>query len=132
LYLTESALKDLRDPQSATNLLGLRGFIQSSLTRWVAGERVFADRGEGAFLKRLDPPPPEIWEIRITEPVVHARLFGRFAEADTLILTKFHTRRLLGRKGSADWKSAMLACESTWSALFPAHRPFVGLTIQTM
>ena len=64
----------------------------------------------------------------VTEPVIHARLFCRFAEPDTLIVTKFHTRKLLGNKGSEAWKLAMMECEKAWNSLFSAP-PFVGKTI---
>lgn len=130
LYLSESAVKDLEDANSASNLLGIRGYIEGALTRWTTGGLVFADdRGKPRFLKRLKPPPPEIWEIMVTEPVIHARLFCRFAEPDTLIIvTKFHTRKLLGNKGSEAWKLAMMECEKAWNSLFSAP-PFVGKTI---
>src|SRR5262249_501716 len=86
------------------------------------------------FLKRLDPPPPEIWEIRVTEPRVHARLFGRFAEPDTLILTKFHGRGVLREKKTkgarkSEWQIVMRECESTWAKLFPGIPPFAGQDI---
>lgn len=135
LFLTETALKDLEDPNSATNILGVRGFIESAMTRWVLGQRVFADdKGKPRFLKRLDPPPPEIWEIRVTEPRVQARLFGRFADPDTLILTKFHSRGVLrDRKKSAahnsEWQIAMKECEAAWNKLFPNIKPFSGADI---
>jgi hypothetical protein len=132
LFLTEAAVKDLEDPNSAANILDVRGFIESAMARWVLGERIYADdRGKPRFLKRLDAPPPEIWEIRVTEPRVQARLFGRFAEPDTLILTKFHSRDVLrDRKKSAahdsEWRVAMTQCEAAWNALFPGINPFSG------
>jgi hypothetical protein len=131
--LSESARKDLEDPNSATNILGVRGFIESAMTRWVLGQRVFADeKGKPRFMKRLDPPPPEIWEIRVVEPRVQARLFGRFAEPDTLILTRFHSRGVLRdkKKKSAardsEWQVAMNECHATWDKLFPGIAPFSG------
>jgi hypothetical protein len=78
------------------------------------------------FLFRLDPPPPEIWEIRVTEPVVQARLLGRFAEPDTLVLVKFFTRQLLGEKGSSQWAAGMATCENIWKELFGTCVPFAG------
>jgi hypothetical protein len=130
LYLSEAALKDLNNPGSAVNTLVGAGFIEAALARWTLGGLVYADeKKKGRFLCRLDAPPPEIWDIRVTEPVVHARLFGRFAEPDTLILTKFHTRGMLGNKGSPGWKGAMAACEATWVGLFGGLLPFVGSSI---
>jgi len=128
-YLTEQALHDLTNPASATNLFKLRGYIENSLTRWTTGGRVHAYKRKPMFLKRLCPPPPEIWEIKVTEPDVQVRLFGRFTCPNTLILTNFHTRDFLRRKGSANWVVAMEICRETWENLFPSHPPFQGSTI---
>ncbi|HVH74509.1 MAG TPA: hypothetical protein VM755_06300 [Stellaceae bacterium] len=127
--MARPALQDLTNPDSATNILTGRGFIEAALTRWTAGGRVFGDERRGRFLFRLEAPPPEIWEIRVTEPVVQSRLLGRFAEPDTLILTKFYTRRLLGDKGSKEWTAGMTACESIWNELFGVEAPFSGTSI---
>jgi hypothetical protein len=115
--LGPDAEKDLRQPSSATNLLVGKGAIIAALDRWVLGGLVYGTK-RGEFLDRLDPPPPEVWEIRVTVPAVQARLFGRFAEPDTLILTKFHTRSFLGKRGSAAWTQAMNGCDVCWNELF--------------
>jgi hypothetical protein len=81
-----------------------KAYIVAALDRWVLGEKIYG-RKRGEFLDRLKPPPPDVWEIRVTVPAIQARMFGRFAEPDTLILTKFHTRAVLGdwpAPGSAD------------------------------
>jgi hypothetical protein len=106
-----------------------KGFLEAAMTRWVLGERIYGNRRRGTFLDRLESPPPEVWEIRITEPITQARLFGRFAERDTLILTRFHTRGLLGDKGSQAWRYAMKECVDTWNELFPGFSPHSGATI---
>jgi hypothetical protein len=129
LYLASMAMKDFDDPSSAVNLLVGTGFIEAAMARWVSGGLVYGDARKGRFLDRLCPPPPEIWELRVTEPVVQARLFGRFAEPDTLILTKFHTRQLLGNKGSEGWNQAMNHCEKIWNDLFPDIAPFCASNI---
>lgn len=124
LFLTAEALRDLNDANSATNLLVGRGRIIAALERWVRGERVYAYGNNGTFLKRLKPPPHEVWEMKITEPIVQARLFCRFAYPNTLIMTRFHTRQMLGRRGSGQWEAAMRACEESWNQLFPSLAPF--------
>jgi hypothetical protein len=129
LYLTDAALKDLNDPSSAVNALVGRGHIEAALTRWTLGDRVYGDAKKCRFLCRLKPPPPEVWDIRVTEPIVQGRLFGRFAEPDTLILTKFHTRSMLGKMGSPNWISAMNSCQATWAGLFGNLPPYSGTTI---
>jgi hypothetical protein len=123
LYLSVEAAKDLNNPSSATNLLVGKGGIVAALDRWVLGDLVYGTR-RGEFLDRLRPPPPEVWEIRVTTPAIQARLFGRMAAPNTLILTKFHTRSYLGKRGSAAWVGAMNDCVKCWDALFPSCPPF--------
>jgi hypothetical protein len=130
LFLTEEAMKDLATPNGIVVLMGLRGMVEAELKRWVFGDRVWVDlAGKPRFLKPLCPPPPEIWELRFTDPRVQLRLFGRFAEPNTIIGTKFHTRQMLGDKGSRQWREAMTACEQKWTELFPDVTPFSGKTI---
>jgi hypothetical protein len=121
LYVALEAWSELNNPQSAICLLVGRGVVEAALTRWVSGARIYR-----AFLRRLDAPPPEIWEIRVTEPLVRARLFGRFADSDTFILTNMRTRQLLGKRGSVGWARAMSDCEQCWGRLFPGHAPYAG------
>jgi hypothetical protein len=97
-----------------------QGFIRAALTAWSLNY-VYKE-----FIKRLDAPPPEIWEIRVTAPTPQGRLFGRFAEPGTFIITNMHTRSHLGRRGSANWKRAMSDCEGHWLRLFPGQSPFSG------
>jgi hypothetical protein len=115
LYLGETARRKLDDPSSAVSVLVGRGKIEAALTRWTLGNQIYGDGKKARFLKRLEAPPPEVWEIRITEPNAQARLFGRFALPDTMILTDFHTRHLLGKRGSSQWKSACQGCVDQWN-----------------
>jgi hypothetical protein len=129
LYLTQAALKDFTDRTSAVNLLVGRGCVQAALDRWTLGNLIYGDKRGGRFLKRLEAPPPEIWEIRVTEPIVQARLLGRFAEPDTLILTRFYTRPMLGNKGSQAWAVAMNECATIWANTFGTVAPHQGTVI---
>lgn len=135
LFLAEDAVRALNDPSSATNQLTGKGAIMAALEKWVRGGLVHGYKDRGMFLKRLDGPPAEIWEVKVTEPVVQSRLLGRFAYADTLVLTHFYTRQLLGPrtvrgKPSRKWSEAMNKCEATWNQLFPAHPPATGRSIR--
>jgi hypothetical protein len=130
LYMTSSAMKDFDAASSAVNMLVGKGYVEAALTRWVAGNRVYGDHKRGRFLDKLKPPPPDVWEIRVTEPTVQARLFCRFAEPDTLILTNFHTRAHLGNAGSQTWKAAMAACVQSWDDIFAGASPFNAPNIQ--
>lgn len=118
LFLTARARKELTDPRSLINGLGVRGYIQNALVRWVTGGLVHADeRGKPRFLKRLCPPPPEIWEIRVTDPRPQIRLLGRIVEPDTLVLTRFHTRDHLDNPNTG-WKVEMPACAADLETIF--------------
>ncbi|MGA3006065.1 MAG: hypothetical protein ABSE20_30600 [Acetobacteraceae bacterium] len=129
LYLAERAIRDFNDRGPAVNVLVGAGAIAAAMTRWVAGGLVYGNGKRGLFLDRLEPPPPEVWEIRVIEHNPEARLFGRFVEPDTLVLTAFHTRGHLGKKTSRAWLDAMTACVSSWERLFPGLPPFTGYTI---
>lgn len=120
-FLTAQAMTDLFDPNSAPNLLGGAGYSLAALTRWTLGERIYPE-----YIKRLDPPPPEIWEIRVTAPRPQWRLFCLFPAMDTLIVTRCHSRSLLGRKGSAEWKRAMTDTAAQWSSLFGTAPPYAN------
>lgn len=132
LYLTSEANRNFNDPNSATNFLPRpRGMIEAAMVRWVAGDRVFTDdRWKPRFLKELDPPPcSDIWEIRVTEPTPNVRLIGAFLERDTLILSRFRTRTLLGKRGSQAWQDAMNGCTTDFTNLFqrpPMHGQVLG------
>jgi hypothetical protein len=129
LYLAEQAIRDFNDRGSAVNMLVGAGAIEAAMTRWVLGGLVYGNGKRGLFLDRLDPPPAEVWEIRVIEHNPQARLFGRFAEQDTLVLTAFHTRGHLGKKFSLAWLDAMTVCVASWERLFPGMPPFSRNTI---
>jgi hypothetical protein len=107
LYLTMEALQELRDPNSAVNRLAWNrkltcGRIEANLDHWVLGGLVYLNN-QRRFICRLTPPPPEVWEIRVTEPTPQVRLFGRFLEPDTFVITKIRLRHEFGDEGSRTW-----------------------------
>src|SRR2546423_2403163 len=129
LYLTRQATRDM-GLNGIVSLMGLRGDTEAGLKRWVHCGLVYVGLdGKPRFLKPLCPPPPGIWEIRFTDPRVQLRLFCRFAEPNTLIGTRFHTRKMLGNKGSKDWKAALKQCERTWDTLFPNHDAYSASSV---
>jgi len=129
LFLTKRARMELITPDSATNMLCGRGNIENALTRWVLGDRIYGSK-TSRFLADLTPPPPEVWEVRVIEPSVQVRLFGRFAEPDTLILTQFHTRDHLGPKESKAWSDAMTETVKQWDDFEPNLPVFSANTIR--
>lgn len=129
LYLANSAFRELDNPTSAICTLVGKGYVEQALDWWTSGGRLWGDDKRGLFLDRLCRPPPEIWEIRISEPIIKARVFCRFAEQDTLIATHIHTRNLLGKRNSKMWERAMLFCEASWQSLFGSCGPHSGIRI---
>lgn len=127
LFMTKRMTQLLHNPSSPVNLLVGRGFIEGYLTQWTVGDYLYDNgRGGAGFIKRLESPPPEIWEIRVTYPQPQVRIFGRFAEPDTLIATDMHTRDFLRKKGSLSWISTCNQCVSDWDEIFPGAAPFSG------
>lgn len=129
LFMSPNMLSAYSNPNSAVNLLTGRGHIDAALTLWSAGDHIYDDgklKAGPGFLKRLSGPPPEVWEIKVTNPTPQSRVFGRFCEPDTFVATGMFTRPFLGRKGSANWHSAMNQCVDEWSSLFVNHPPHVG------
>lgn len=126
--MAENLRAKLDNPQSGVNMLmGGNGFIHSALTSWTVGDWVHNNgKDQGGFLKRLVPPPPEIWAIRVTFPQPQVRIFGRFAEQDTFIALDMHTRGFLGKKGSSQWRAASSKCATDWATLFPNQLPHQG------
>ncbi len=76
------------------------------------------------YLWRLESPPSEVWEIRVTEPIPQVRIFCRFSEPDSLVVTSMHTRGLLKNKDSPEWLRVMNHCVAEWDTLLPGYAPF--------
>ena len=132
VLLTAQAQRDFDDPHSVVNILGSKASVQVMLERWISnGVMPVRMNGTkpGAYLARLDAPPPDVWEFRITEPVNQIRVFLRFARPDLIVVTNMSTRRLLGKKGSVEWQRAMAKSVSEWDSLFPGVSPHQGVNI---
>jgi hypothetical protein len=119
-FLSCAAKEEIINANSALSLFRGAGFVEAALTRWVIGDRIYK-----GFLKRLRPPPAEIWEIRITQPTPQWRMFMRFACADTVVISKTYSRGLLGKEGSKAWTDAMGECDACWKATFGDVTPYV-------
>lgn len=132
LFLTADAVKEYNNDQSAVILLAKRGPIKNAFDHWTLGRRIWARESggvytEGRFLKPLHPPPPNIWEIKVTEPVVQVRIFGLFIKQDNFLVTSFHTRRFLDE--GQNWLDVMNKSSDAWNLLFPTVSPLVGSKI---
>jgi len=130
LFMTRHVVDRLFNPNSPVNLLRARGDIEAALTLWTVGDRVYNDaRGRPAFLKRLKAPPPEVWEIRVTNPSPQWRIFGRFAEQDTFVATDVRTRGPLRDGDSRAWVNACNQCVADWASILPMFPPHRGVTV---
>lgn len=128
LFLTQEAVKDL-GANSSLQVLGIRGAVKARLDEWVGGEQITNSGGlQPGFLKQLDAPPPEVWEIRITAPSPQARAFGRFMCPDAYVITGVYTRSFLGAFGSQAWIDATQECVNRWQKVFGDIQPFSGET----
>lgn len=126
MYLTKRAIGCIEKPNSYVNAMSLQGHVVAAMDRWTTGGRIHAHRRRPIFLKRLDPPPPDVWEIRVTDPTPQIRILGRFADLDTLIVSNMHSRGHLGERGSKAWTEALKLVVEDWETLFPDHGPLGG------
>jgi hypothetical protein len=78
---------------------------------------------KATYLSRLDPVADEVWEIRSVDPSPSLRIFGRFAEVDTLILLNWEFRKPLGGPGSGGFDIEREKCKVEWKKLFQTYPP---------
>jgi hypothetical protein len=100
---------------------GIRGRmarLEAALSFFVEGGRV-----DENFLKHLDPPKYEHWEIRSRRPRPSLRVFGRFVDHDVFVATPAVARSELGGKWSPRFEHEKLVCEQYWSEA-GLSRPF--------
>jgi hypothetical protein len=132
LFLATDILKEYDNDTSACVSLAGRGPIKSVFEHWTLGQRIYGrkEKGKfvrGAFMCPLDPPPPDIWEIRVTQPTNQVRIFGLFTAPNHFLATNMHTRRFLDE--DAGWAEAMKRSAEIWNGLFPNSQPFRGTTV---
>ncbi len=137
LFVTDELLKELNSANSSVNFHNAKIETLRMFERWVKGDLIkvrLVGHKPGAFVSLLDPPPPDIWEFRITEPAIQFRVFFRFVSEDMIVATSIRSRKLLGNKKTKGgrkaqaWQDVMRECEGRWSQLFPHHEPMTGTT----
>lgn len=132
ILLCPHAHRALYDRNSPIRILGASPLTQVALERWVVGAPMlvrFGGKRSDGFLARLDPPPEEVWEFRVTQPRPHVRALGRFISQDLILVTHIYTRNHLGRAGSSAWTAALNDCVTEWDNLFPDNAPLRGTQI---
>jgi hypothetical protein len=132
VYAAEPLWRILCGPWVSDDEERQAGTLNNYLAHFIQGGEliVSADPRELVCqLKRLEPPPPEIWEMRVSEPSPGIRVFGRFAHKDIFIALLWEDRILLGPFGSRRWKYFASKCEQDWHKYFPRHNPVEGRSI---
>jgi hypothetical protein len=140
---------ELREAYVSPDLYKL--ILFSDEDRWIATAQAFAHFIEGrlvvlpheekhhrgAFMLRLrinriaKPPPPEIWEVRVTDPEPGIRVFGRFFERDAFVAFTWQDRLDLGNpytewKAREAWWAAAQRCRVRWANHFGSLKPLSG------
>jgi hypothetical protein len=84
---------------------------------------------KSTYLARLDPGRDEVWEIRSRFPKRGIRVFGRFADIDTLILLNWEYRDNLGGPGSDEFKVEARKAKAEWRRLFSTYPAHTGSSV---
>lgn len=135
LFLTEDLVKALNGTNGTVAFYKAKMPIISLFERWVKGDLVkvrLRGHKRGAFVARLEPPPPDVWEFRVTEPTPQFRVFFRFVSKDIAVATSIRTRAELGPKQTKSgkkshaWASVMRECGDHWGKLFGSAEPLSG------
>jgi hypothetical protein len=118
---------DLSSEESADRM----GRLIADVDHFSMGGLVTVSRGaeKHAFMKQLEPPGDEIWEIRSRDPKPSLRVFGRFAVRDVFIATHVCSRGELGGPHSRAWSDELRRCAAEWRKLFPTYPPLSGVAL---
>lgn len=126
LFLTKEAANDLSS-RGTIAAMKLRPAVKARFEEWVSGGRVLSEGNEKpGYLKRLDAPPHEVWEFRITAPSSKVRAIGRFMTPNAYVVTGVYTRNFLGKYGSKAWLQVQQQCVERWKEVFGSFQPFAG------
>ena len=91
---------------------------------------VFVNRRllEPHYLYRLSPKGCGVWEIRSAhDPQI--RVFGMFMLKDTLVVTHYVQRDVLGARTSDEWKTEIRYCQTFLRNLFPSYTPIKSIDV---
>jgi hypothetical protein len=133
--LVSSELRGLLDgPWDSEATERRAGRLRADLERFITGQQVAMclspSAGATAYMRRLDRPSDEVWEIRSVDPRPAIRVFGRFAEIDVFVALNWAKRRVLGEGTSLQWHLAIIERQQMWGKLFPECEPIHGDSIR--
>ncbi len=133
IYVSSEIKSLLLGPWSERSLEVRCGYLRADIDRYIEGQLLAIAaspyKGKTSYMKQLDPPRDEVWEIRSRDPKPGIRLFGRFSEKDVFIALSWHERSNLKGPGSRQWRDAKEECKSEWRKLFPTYQPLMGNNI---
>jgi hypothetical protein len=117
--------------QAAGDALRL-GRFRADLDRFVEGGRVSVAlqprrKPATAYLARVEPVVPEVWDIRSTDPRPGIRALGRFAGRDIFVVLCWDYRENIA--GPRDWNAFRERCLSEWMRLFPGRPAYTGASL---
>ncbi|MBC7141083.1 MAG: hypothetical protein H5U18_02810 [Rhodobacteraceae bacterium] len=132
MFIT-SEINDEMDPNAWEDQSFGRRFaqLQADFDRFVTGQVIPVgmdpyDKGDNAFLARIDPAEYGIWALRSVAPRPALRVFGAFAARDTFVAITVRERSTLGGPGDRRWANAREVALEKWSHLFSGQRPLIG------
>lgn len=93
--------------------------VEAERQRWAKLEAQMGTFVEGGyvnddFIKQLQPPKFEHWELKSRKPRPSLRVFGRFAAPDVYVGTHVMPRNGLGGLYSAEFEHEKLVCEDIY------------------
>ncbi len=115
------------DPEFQSSSGELRRWLDSFIMgkKLVVGPR----SSRTCDMKRLDPSPDEIWEIR-KQDSPSIRLFGRFVETDIFVVTNMELVAILFSvewfRTWPIWKREIRNCKAAWRRMFATYPPHSG------
>lgn len=110
------------------------GDLSTDFERYVTGETIRIglepyNKGDHAFMARIDPLEYGIWTIRSVAPKPAIRVFGAFCEQDTFVALLTRQRAALGGPKCREWANAREAAIQAWENLFPGNPRLLGGTL---
>ena len=98
--------------------------LTADFDRFVTGDMIPVgmepyDKGENAFMARIDPVERGIWTIRSVSPRPALRVFGGFYGQDVFVALLTKRRTELGGPKSAEWAGARENAIAVWEMLLP-------------
>jgi len=101
--------------------------LSADFDRFVTGDMVSVgwhpyEKGESAFLARIDPVEYGIWSIRSVAPKPAIRVFGAFYKQDVFVAISAKFRTELDGPNGRRWANAREDAIAIWDDLLPAQQ----------